>query len=125
MTAAPSALVKPMAGRDVLALAIADLEHRAEYGRSVADAYGEAAIDRELRVGIELDAALAIILRTLQMRGAVRLEDRPKGKDGAPLFVSKIRHETTAEIVQFIVGALRSAYAKAPPAPKETSRDAA
>ena len=88
MTASPGTLIQPMARRDVLALAIADLEARAKFGRSVADAYGPAAVGRELRAGIELDAALAIILRTLQKRGVARLED--------------------------IVGVLRSAYASVP-----------
>ena len=128
MTALGGALVQTMAGRDVLALAIADLEARAKFGRAritvCVAAYGADAVGREFQAGIELDASLALILLTLQTRGAVRLEDMPKGKDGLPSFVSKMRHETTADIVQLFVGVLRSAYARVPVI-KEAPRDAA
>ena len=39
--------VQPMAGRDVLTLAITDLEARAKFGRSVADAYARVPVIKE------------------------------------------------------------------------------
>jgi hypothetical protein len=118
-----------MPGRDVLAVAIRAFEDRAAFGVSCSDAYGVDAISAGLRRNIELDGAVATFLTALKARGEQRLEDMPKGKDGEPSFVSKMRFETTRDIVQLIVGALRGAFVKFPvetaPAVTEEPQNAA
>ena len=124
METSPDA-VKTMPGRDVLALAIRAFDARAEYGRSVGMAYGEAAIGAGLQRNIELDNATATILRVLAARAAGKVDDLPKDKEGKPRFVDKLRHEITSEIVQLFAGAYRAAYGRVSVEPDLEKVDAA
>ena len=110
-----------MPGRDVLALVIADLDSEAEFGREIIGRFRPDEIDPDFRRRVEITTAFAIGLRALAARAAQRPEDMPKGKDGQPSFTAKLRHETTMEILQLLVGGLRSAYIAVPPQAVENS----
>ena len=110
----PAPVVNSMPGREVMALAIQAFDDRAAFGVATVEAYGGANVAPGLNRNIELDSAVANILRALTSKGATKLEDLPRDKEGKPSFVAKVRWETTNEIVQMVAGALRGAFAKVP-----------
>ena len=101
--------IKAMRGRDFLAAGIAALDERSELARAVVEAYGAAAVSDDLRAFDELCAGLADGLRFVATRAAVRVEDMAKGKDGAPSYMSKLRHEISQEYAGVFVSAVRRA----------------
>ena len=104
-----------MPGREVLQRAIEEYEGRVAFAQSAIEAYGETNCGDRLRRSMELDGGVVVFLTQLLARGSALASDLPKDKDGKPLFVPKLRWETTQEIVQLAAGSLRGAFTKYPP----------
>lgn len=97
------ATIRTMPGRELLALALAELDADAEAGRRAVEHYGAANVAPSLIIAGGLADALRLVLG----RGSIKLEQRPS-KDGAPSFVSKMRHEIDGEFAKLFADTIRS-----------------
>lgn len=98
------ATIRTMPGRELIALAVADLDRDAEAGRRAVERYGAESVATSLLVS----GGLADALRFVLSRGSIRLEDRPQ-KDGSPTWSSKLRHEADGEFARQFAECIRSA----------------